>query len=149
MDVGFSVGNVSFLTSFFAALSFSALIVELGDRQTDKNEDSAKNSKSKKSNASANMEATMLTSSAAPSAHAAREKSKLEDMKDRFVDGYSSNRDKYDIALTILFKSPNEKFTASNTGWQTAKESYRKALALIWKEVQAQNKDSEGNKGKG
>lgn len=145
MDVGFSVGNVSFLTGFFAALSFSALIVELGDRQPDKNEDaSSKGAKAKKGNLGTNVEATMLTSTAAPSAQAAREKSKLEDMKDRFVDGYSCSRDKYDVALTILFKSPNEKFTASNTGWQTAKESYRKALALIWKEVQAKNKAESG-----
>ncbi|QQR59001.1 MAG: hypothetical protein IPG59_05770 [Candidatus Melainabacteria bacterium] len=40
MDVGFTVGNVSFLTSFFAALSFSALIVELGDKAPDKLDES-------------------------------------------------------------------------------------------------------------
>ncbi|QQR59000.1 MAG: hypothetical protein IPG59_05765 [Candidatus Melainabacteria bacterium] len=92
----------------------------------------------------------MLTSSATPSAQAAREKSKLDDMKDRFVDGYTCNRNKYDMALTVLFRSPEEKFTASNTSWQTAKEAYRKALALVWKEVQAKNhKEDIETKGKG
>lgn len=146
MDVGFTVGNVSFLTSFFAALSFSALIVELGDRAPEKLDDSGVKTKGKK----ANLEATMLTSSATPSAQAAREKSKLDDMKDRFVDGYTCNRNKYDMALTVLFRSPEEKFTASNTSWQTAKEAYRKALALVWKEVQAKNQqEGSGTKGKG
>ena len=138
MDVGFTVGNVSFLTSFFAALSFSALIVELGDRAVEKTDDSGPN-KGKGKGKKQNLEATMLTSTATPSAQAAREKSKLDDMKDRFVDGFTSNRNKYDMALTILFRSPEEKFTTSNTGWQTAKEAYRKALALTWKEVQAKN----------
>jgi len=147
MDVGFTVGNVSFLTSFFAALSFSALIVELGDSGSEKSDDAGQGKgKGKKSN----LEATMLTSSATPSAQAAREKSKLDDMKDRFVDGYTSNRNKYDTALTVLFRTPQEKFTASSTGWQTAKEAYRKALALIWKEVQAKNQQEEPvTKGKG
>ncbi|MCW5823218.1 MAG: hypothetical protein KIT34_10470 [Cyanobacteria bacterium TGS_CYA1] len=149
MDVGFTVGNVSFLTSFFAALAFSALIVELGDRAVERPDDAGQN-KGKSKAKKANLEATMLTSSATPSAQAAREKSKLDDMKDRFVDGFTSNRNKYDMALTILFKSPEEKFTASNTNWQTAKEAYRKALALTWKEVQAKNLQEESaTKGKG
>lgn len=149
MDVGLTVGNVSFLTSFFAALSFSALIVELGDCAVEKSDEAGQN-KGKGKAKKANLEATMLTSSATPSAHAAREKSKLDDMKDRFVDGFTSNRNKYDMALTILFKTPEEKFTTSNTSWQTAKEAYRKALALTWKEVQAKNHQEETDtKGKG
>ncbi len=143
MDVGSSVGNVSLLTSFFAALCFSALIVELGDKSQDEAGSTKGGKAAKKAGLGTNVEATMLTSSATPNAQAAREKSKLDDMKERFVDGYSGSRNKYDSALTLLFKSPDEKFTSSNTNWQTAKESYRKALALVWKEVQAKNKEEE------
>lgn len=157
MDVGATVGNIAFYTAFFACLSYIALSVELGHGPTgSKQKRSLKNffkksdkqNKPKNSNATDRTEQTLIeiqsndktldTTHAALTDGVARSEldeknafGNLDNLRSKFIDGFLGPRIKYDVALTTLYESQNNKVLKPDDGLEVASKAFLEATQSI------------------
>ena len=157
MDVGSTVGNLALFTAFFAALSFIALSVELGEGPPTKKGEKGKsslpffksgNAASKKSGADArakgksaeqaamDLEHTIASSEALTDGVALTEldegASSIPSLRGRFIDGFLCPRIKYDVALTVLYESQNKKVETPDEGGDLATQAFLEATQPIF-----------------
>lgn len=159
MDAGATVGDIGFLTAFFAVMAWLALSVELGyppkiTKNTKKTSNTALQSTAKPSASidsgektridepaelsTSDLEKTVISQSAGMADGLARSQlrdsqtgSSLDDLRFTFVDGYSCPRLKYDVALTVLYEYQNAKVEPQDGGTTMATEAFTRATQSV------------------
>lgn len=159
MDIGSTVGNLAFFTAFFAALSFIALSVELGENLPTKKEEKGNSfmllpffrsgqAVSKKPGAYArakgmsaeqaamDLEHTVASSEALTDGVALTEldegAASIPSLRGRFIDGFLCPRIKYDVALTVLYESQHKKVDTPDEGGDLATQAFLEATQPIF-----------------